>query len=151
MNELAGLQPVLGAKKNRKRVGRGPGSGHGRYSGRGIKGQGSRSGKGRPAWFEGGQMPMQRRVPKRGFRPLVRREYAVVNVGALEVFEDGARVDIGTLRAAGLVKQVKDGVKVLGEGELSRKLHVVAHAFSRQAKEKIERAGGTATLIVGQD
>lgn len=151
MNELAGLKPVPGAKKNRKRVGRGPGSGHGRYSGRGIKGQGSRSGKGRPAWFEGGQMPMQRRVPKRGFRPLVRREYAVVNVGALEVFEDGARVDIGTLRAAGLVKQVKDGVKVLGEGELSRKLHVVAHAFSRQAKEKIERAGGTATLIVGQD
>lgn len=148
MKELARLKPVPGATKTRKRVGRGVGSGLGRTSGRGEKGQGSRTGKGHPAWFEGGQMPLQRRIPKRGFRPLVRREYAVVNVGALEVFEDGARVDVGTLRAAGLIRQVRDGLKVLGHGDLTRKLHVTAHAFSRSAREKIVAAGGTADLVV---
>lgn len=148
MKELAHLKPVPGATKTRKRVGRGAGSGLGRTSGRGEKGQGSRSGKGRPAWFEGGQMPLQRRIPKRGFRPRVRREYAVVNVGALEVFEDGARVDAGTLRAAGLIRQVRDGLKILGHGDLRRRLHVTAHAFSRSARQKIEDAGGTAGLVV---
>lgn len=148
MKELARLRPVPGATKTRKRVGRGAGSGLGRTSGRGEKGQGARTGKGHPAWFEGGQMPLQRRIPKRGFRPLVRRAYAIVNVGSLEVFEDGARVDAGTLRAAGLVRQVQDGIKVLGHGDLTRKVHVTAHAFSRSAREKIERAGGTATLIM---
>lgn len=93
-------------------------------------------------------MPLQRRIPKRGFRPRVRREYAVVNVGALEVFEDGARVDAGTLRAAGLIRQVRDGLKILGHGDLTRKLHVTAHAFSRSARQKIEDAGGTAGLVV---
>ncbi len=148
MKELAQLKPVPGATKTRKRVGRGAGSGLGRTSGRGEKGQGSRSGKGHPAWFEGGQMPLQRRVPKRGFRPLVRREYAVVNVGALDVFEDGARVDVGALCAAGLVRQVRDGVKVLGHGDLTRKLHVTAHAFSKAARQKIEAVGGTASLVM---
>jgi len=150
MKELAHLKPVPGARKTRKRVGRGAGSGLGRTSGRGEKGQGSRTGKGHPAWFEGGQMPLQRRVPKRGFRPLVRREYAIVNVGNLQVFEDGARVDAGTLRAAGLIRQVRDGVKVLGHGELTRRLHVTAHSFSRAAREKIEGAGGTAALVVDE-
>lgn len=147
MKELSRLKPVPGAVKARKRVGRGPGSGHGRTAGRGIKGQGARSGKGHPPWFEGGQMPLQRRVPKRGFRPLVRREYAIVNVGRLNVFEPGSRVDVVALREAGIIKQVKDGVKVLGKGELDRGLVVVAHAFSESARKKIEAAGGRAITV----
>jgi len=148
MSELARLKPVPGAKKNPKRVGRGPGSGHGRYSGRGIKGQGSRTGKGKPAWFEGGQMPLQRRIPKRGFSPLERKEFAIVKVSDLEQFEDGATVDVQAMMKANLFKQLKFGVKVLGNGELTKKLTVVAHAFSSSAKAKIEKAGGKAITVL---
>jgi len=147
MSELANLKPVPGAVKKPKRYGRGPGSGHGRYSGRGIKGQGARTGKGRPPWFEGGQMPLQRRVPKRGFSPLERKEYAIIKVSDLERFEDGTVVDIEAMRKAKLVKQLKFGVKVLGDGNLTKKLTVIAHAFSASAKEKIEKAGGKAVTI----
>ena len=152
MNELSRLQPPPGSGKQRKRVGRGPGSGRGRYSGRGIKGQGSRSGKGKRPWFEGGQMPLVRRVPKRGFSPLVRKEFAIVNVESLdEKFEDGALVDVESLKKVGLVKQVKDGVKILGRGEVTKKLHVVAHYFSKAAREKIEKAGGSARTVLEED
>ena len=151
MKELARLKPVPGAVKARKRVGRGPGSGKGKTAGRGQKGQGSRTGKGKPAWFEGGQMPLQRRVPKRGFEPLDRKRYAEVNVGVLEVFDDGARVDPGALQAAGIVKKIGHGIKVLGSGDLTRRLEVVAHAFSARAVEKIEKAGGSAILIAGEN
>ncbi|NOZ01668.1 MAG: 50S ribosomal protein L15 [Deltaproteobacteria bacterium] len=148
MKELSRLRPNPGATRKRKRVGRGPGSGKGKTSGRGMKGQGSRTGKGKPAWFEGGQMPLQRRVPKRGFTPLVTKEFAVVNVGALEVFDDGARVDTGTLQAAGLVRKIGDGIKILGNGELTKKLDVVVHAYSSTARDKITKAGGTAGLVI---
>jgi len=151
MKELSRLQPNPGAHKKRKRIGRGVGSGTGKTSGRGMKGQGSRTGKGKPApWFEGGQMPLQRRIPKRGFEPLVRKEYTIVNVGALDAFEDGARVDSGILQAAGLVRKIGDGIKILGNGDLSKKLEVVAHAFSDTARQKIEKAGGSADLVVSK-
>jgi len=151
MKELSRLQPNPGAKKKRKRIGRGPGSGRGGRSGRGQKGAGSRSGNSTPAWFEGGQMPLNRRVPKRGFEPLVRKQYAIVNVGDLDVFDKGGRVDCLTLREAGLVKKIGDGVKILGDGELKKKLDVVVHAYSSTAREKIEKAGGTAGLVIGPD
>jgi len=147
MKELSRLRPNVGATKKPKRVGRGQGSGHGKTAGRGTKGEGSRTGKGKPQWFEGGQMPLQRRIPKRGFTPLVRKEFSVVNVGAFEVFEDGAHIDVATMQAAGLVRKIGDGVKVLGNGDLSRKVNVVAHAFSESARKKIVDAGGTAELI----
>ena len=147
MKELSALRPNPGAKRPPKRVGRGPGSGHGKTSGKGHKGEESRTGKGKPPWFEGGQMPLQRRVPKRGFRPLARKEYAVVNVGSLEVFEDGASVDCAALQAAGLVRKIGDGVKLLGSGDLTRKLAVTVHAFSDPAREKVEKAGGTIRMV----
>jgi len=147
MKELSRLRPNPGATKTPKRLGRGPGSGLGKTSGRGHKGEGARTGKGKPQWFEGGQMPLQRRIPKRGFSPLVRKEFAVVNVGAFETFEDGTRIDVAAMQAAGLVRKVGDGVKVLGNGDLTRKLHVVAHAFSGSARKKIVDAGGTAELV----
>jgi large subunit ribosomal protein L15 len=148
MKELSKLAPTEGAKKTRKRVGRGIGSGLGKTSARGHKGTGARTGKGRPAYFEGGQMPLQRRIPKRGFEPLKRKEYALVNVAALEAFEDGASVDPATLQAAGLVRKLGDGVKLLGDGDCKRKLNVTVHAVSASARAKIEGAGGTVRLIV---
>jgi len=148
MKELSRLKPVEGATKTRKRVGRGPGSGLGKTSGRGHKGEGARTGKGKPPWFEGGQMPLQRRVPKRGFRPLEQKEYAIVNVGALDVFEDGMDVNPATLQAAGLVKRLGDGVKLLGDGELKRRLNVTVHAVSATARAKVEAMGGSVKLIV---
>ena len=148
MKELSHLSPIPGATKTRKRVGRGYGSGLGKTSGRGHKGTGARTGKGRPAYFEGGQMPLQRRLPKIGFRPLNHVEFSVVNVGALDIFPAGTHVDPATLVASGLVRRIGDGVKVLGTGELTRKLEVVAHAFSEAARQKIEAAGGTARLVV---
>jgi len=148
MKELSMLSPIPGATKTRKRLGRGRGSGLGKTSGRGHKGTGARTGKGRPAYFEGGQMPLQRRLPKRGFKPLVHVEFTVVNVGALEIFPAGTHVDVASMQAAGLVRKVGDGVKILGTGELTRKLDVVAHAFSEAARQKIEAAGGTARLVV---
>ena len=148
MKELSKLSPIPGATKTRKRLGRGHGSGLGKTSGRGHKGTGARTGKGRPAYFEGGQMPLQRRLPKRGFRPLAHVEFAVVNVGALEVFPAETPVNPATLQAAGLVRKMGDGVKILGTGDLTKKLDVVAHAFSEAARQKIEAVGGTARLVV---
>lgn len=141
--ELNELKPAIGAVKNRKRIGRGPGSGHGKTATKGHKGQKARSGGSVKAGFEGGQMPMQRRLPKRGFTPLTRREYAVVNVGLLDAFEAGSTVDVAALQSAGLIGSVKDGVKVLADGELTKPLKVTAHKFSVKAKEKIEAAGGS--------
>ncbi len=129
-----------GATKDRKRVGRGPGSGWGKTAGRGQKGQKSRTTVKRG--FEGGQMPLQRRVPKVGFHNPFRKEYAYVNVRELNRFEDGTEVTPALLLEQGLIKKVKDGVKILGKGELERRLVVVAHKVSRGAREKIEAAGG---------
>lgn len=145
--ELNELKPAIGAVKNKKRIGRGPGSGHGKTATKGHKGQKARSGGSVKAGFEGGQMPMQRRLPKRGFTPLSRREYAVVNVGLLDAFESGSTVDVAALLTAGLIGAVKDGVKVLADGELTKPLKVNAHKFSAKAKEKIEAAGGSAEEI----
>lgn len=137
------LSPAPGSKKDRKRVGRGPGSGLGKTAGRGEKGQKSRSGYSRRLGFEGGQMPLIRRVPKRGFTNIFRTEYSTVNVGELAGREDlGDRVDPDTLVAKGLVRKGKL-VKVLGDGDLDRALTVAAHKFSKSARAKIEAAGGT--------
>src|SRR5215210_5334439 len=140
--ELNNLKPKKGARHAKKRVGRGPGSGHGKTSGRGEKGQKSRSGFSRQPGFEGGQMPLHRRLPKRGFTNIFKKEYAVVNLADLEKFESGATVDEGALRKAGLVKGQNDGVKVLGNGKLSKKLTVSATKFSESARKAIEGAGG---------
>ncbi len=145
---LSELRPAPGSKKERKRVGRGTGSRHGKTSTRGSKGQNARSGGGVRPGFEGGQLPIQRRVPKRGFsNARFKTEYAVVNIGDLERFEAGSVVSIATLREAGLVKAVKDGVKILGDGELTKSLTVQANAFSKSAEEKITAAGGKAEVI----
>ena len=143
---LDSLKRPEGKKRSSKRVGRGPGSGHGKTAGRGHKGQKARSGGTTKPWFEGGQMPLQRRLPKRGFRPLRRVEYQVVNVRDLGRVE-GERVDLESMKAAGLVGSLNRPVKILGEGELDRALKVTAHAFSRSAREKIEKAGGEANEI----
>ena len=145
MAELHDLSPVPGSHRDRKRVGRGPGSGTGKTSGRGEKGQNSRSGGGVPAGFEGGQMPLHRRIPKRGFHSRNRVEYQVVNVGHLGGLEGD--VDPVALREAGLIRSLRKPVKVLGVGEVSSALNVSAHAFSGSAREKIEAAGGSATVI----
>lgn len=142
------LKPAPGSKKNRKRVGRGTGSRHGKTSTRGSNGQNARSGGGVRLGFEGGQLPLQRRLPKRGFsNARFRVDYTVVNVGDLAVFEDGSVVDIDALRQAGLVKALKDGVKILGNGELAKSLTVQANAFSKTAEEKITAAGGKAEVL----
>jgi len=145
--ELSNLKPKKGARHAKKRVGRGPGSGHGKTSGRGEKGQKSRSGYSGKRGFEGGQMPLHRRLPKRGFTNIFKTDYAVVNVSDLERFDNGVSVDEAMLRQAGLVKGSHDGVKVLGDGELSKKLTVSATKFSKSAKEIIEKAGGTVQEI----
>ena len=136
------LSPAPGSKKKRKRLGRGPGSGLGKTAGRGHKGQRSRSGYSRKLGFEGGQMPLIRRVPKRGFTNIFRQEVATINVGRLDAFEGEGEVSPELLEARGLMhKGLK--LKVLGQGEIKAKLTVKAHAFSKAAKEKIEAAGGT--------
>ena len=144
--KLHELSPAFGSKKAAKRVGRGAGSGTGKTAGKGHKGQNARSGGGVRPGFEGGQMPLQRRVPKRGFVNIFRTNYATVNVSDLNKFEDGATVDAQALKEAGLIKKTLDGVKVLGNGELEKKLHVTAAKFSAAAKEKIEKAGGKAEV-----
>ena len=145
---LHDLSPAEGSKKARKRIGRGPASGQGKTAGKGHKGQKARSGGGVRPGFEGGQMPLQRRVPKRGFNNIFRTEYATVNVSDLEArFEDGAVVDVDAIVASGLLKKTLDGVKILGNGEISKKLDVKANAFSESAKAKIEAAGGKAEVI----
>ncbi len=145
--ELHGLRPAKGANKKRKRVGRGPGSGHGKTATRGEKGQKSRSGFSQKVGFEGGQMPLHRRLPKRGFTNKFAKEYAILNVRDLNKFEDGTEVTPELLRQEGLVRKGKDGVRILGEGELSRKLTVRAHHFSESARQKIEQAGGSVEVV----
>jgi large subunit ribosomal protein L15 len=148
MNELSRLKKPRGSTHRKKRVGRGQASGLGKTAGRGGKGQKARTGNMNFEGFEGGQMPLQRRLPKRGFVNPFRKEFSVVNVGALEAkFDAGATVDPDALLKAGVISRLRAGVKVLGEGELAKKLTVKAHRFSAQAKEKIEKAGGTAELI----
>ncbi|MGZ5442275.1 MAG: 50S ribosomal protein L15 [Thermoanaerobaculia bacterium] len=145
--ELSNLKPKKGARHAKKRLGRGPGSGHGKTAGRGEKGQKSRSGFSRKLGFEGGQMPLHRRLPKRGFTNIFKKEYAVVNLSDLERFDNGATVDEAALRKAGIVKGQVDGVKVLGNGKLSKKLTVSATKFSATAKQAIEAAGGAVQEI----
>ena len=145
--ELSNLKPSPGARKARKRVGRGVGSGSGKTSGRGHKGAGSRSGSKRRAWFEGGQMPLQRRVPKFGFYSPFRTEYSVVNVDQLENLKDVTEITPEVLRDLGLIRNFNKPVKILGQGDLKKKLAIKAHKFSKSATEKIEKAGGTATLL----
>jgi large subunit ribosomal protein L15 len=141
--KLHDLQPIPGSKKNSKRVGRGTSSGHGKTAGRGVRGQNSRSGGAKGPYFEGGQLPLVRRLPfKRGFNNLFRVEYAPVNVERLTVFEAGAEVTPQMMVAAGLLKSVAQPVVVLGNGELDRALTVKAHRFSKSARSKIEAAGG---------
>lgn len=145
--DLSNLKPAIGSTKNRKRLGRGHGSGTGKTAGKGHKGQNARSGGGVKAGFEGGQMPMHRRLPKRGFRPLEKKVYALVNLGDLEAFEAGSVIDLEALGKTGLVKRLLDGVKILGDGELSKAVTVRAHKFSKSAVAKIEAAGGKAEVI----
>jgi large subunit ribosomal protein L15 len=149
--KLSDLHPAEGSTHRIKRIGRGIGSGHGKTAGRGHKGKGSRSGGNTPPGYEGGQMPLQRRIPKRGFRRLLvneraRKEVCCVNLARLSIFEAGATVDPEAMARRGLVRAGKQ-VKVLGDGSLSGALHVRAHAFSNSAQEKIAAAGGTAEII----
>ena len=145
--ELNTLKPALGSTKNRKRIGRGPGSGHGKTSTKGHKGQKARSGGSIKAGFEGGQMPLQRRLPKRGFTPLTRVVYALVNLKQLEVFETGTSVDSVVLASKGLIKSSGNLVKILGNGELTKSLKISATKFSQSAKAKIEAVGGSCEEI----
>ena len=145
--KIQDLSPLKGARKKRKRVGRGPGSGHGKTSCRGHKGQKSRSGGSIRPGFEGGQMPLQRRLPKRGFTNIFRKDYALINVKDLEEFGPNADLDIEALSKAGLVKRLKDGVKLLGEGEISHPVTIKVHKVSKTAKEKIEAAGGKVEIL----
>jgi len=147
--DLSTVHQGIHKNKGKKRVGRGPGSGHGKTSSRGAKGQWASAGAGHPiASFEGGQMQLFRRIPKRGFSNATwRRTFLVVNVGDLERFDDGAVVDQDALKGAGLAKGAADGVRILGTGELTKKLTVKAHHFSKSAAEKIAARGGTADVI----
>lgn len=141
------LSPNPGARRQRKRVGRGIGSGHGKTAGRGHKGQNARSGGGVRPGFEGGQMPLQRRIPKRGFTNIFKKEFAIVNVEALNRFEAGTVVTPELLRETRLAKGGKDGIKILGTGELEKGLTVQADAFSKSAIEKITAAGGKVEVL----
>lgn len=145
--KLHELKPAQGSTTAPKRLGRGVGSGLGKTSGKGHKGAKARSGGGKGPGFEGGQMPLTRRVPKSGFHNVFRKEYVTLNLTALERFDDGAVVTIDALQQLGLVKQVKDGVKILGGGDLTRKLTVQVTKFTASAKEKIEAAGGKAEEV----
>ena len=144
--KLHELSPAEGSKKAVKRIGRGPASGQGKTAGKGHKGQKARSGSPRPG-FEGGQMPLYRRIPKRGFTCINHKDIVAINVSVLDRFEDGAEVTVDTLVECGIVKNPRDGVKILGNGELTKKLTVKANAFSKSAVEKIEALGGKAEVI----
>jgi large subunit ribosomal protein L15 len=146
---LNNLKPAKGAVRSRKRVGRGPGSGLGKTSGRGEKGQKSRSGYARKVGFEGGQMPLHRRVPKRGFHNRFRKEYTEVNLDRLEAFDAGTIVTPELLVKRGVIKKLRDGVKVLAKGSLTKALTVRAHKFSAKAQETIAGAGGKAEVLEG--
>lgn len=141
------LTPAPDSNKAVKRIGRGHGSGNGKTAGKGHKGQNARSGGGVRIGFEGGQMPLARRIPKRGFNNIFATKYATVNVSDLNKFKDGTEVDTELLIASGLIKKAYDGVKILGNGELTKKLNVKAVKFTASAKEKIEKAGGTAEEV----
>ena len=145
--KLHELSPAVGSVKEAKRIGRGPGSGQGKTAGKGHKGQNSRSGGGVRIGFEGGQMPLQRRIPKRGFNNIFAKQLAFVNVSSLDVFDDGATVDAAALKSKGLIKKELDGVKILGNGNITKKLTVKASAFSESAKSKIEAVGGKAEVV----
>ena len=144
--KLHELSPAPGSTKSVFRKGRGAGSGNGKTAGKGHKGQKARSGGSIRPGFEGGQMPLQRRIPKRGFNDIFAKEYVSINVDVLNRFEDGAVVDAQAIADAGIIKNTRDGIKILGRGELERKLTVIASAFSASAKEKIEAAGGKAEV-----
>lgn len=145
--KLHELSPAPGSTRQAFRRGRGPGSGNGKTAGKGHKGQNARSGGGVRPGFEGGQLPLYRKLPKRGFNNIFAKNYAIVNVGALNQFEDGAVVDLEALTAARIVRKPLDGLKVLGNGEITKKITVKAAIFSAAAKEKIEAAGGVAEVI----
>jgi large subunit ribosomal protein L15 len=145
--DLSNLKPAPGSKKRRKRVGRGNGSGHGKTACRGHKGQGARTGGGTPPGFEGGQMPLKRRVPKRGFHNPFTVSPAIINLGQLEIFASGSEVTPELLLERGLLRGNNQRIKILADGSLSKSLTVKAHAFSLKAKEKIEALGGKTELI----
>jgi large subunit ribosomal protein L15 len=144
--DLSSLKPAEGSVQSDFRRGRGHGSGNGKTAGKGHKGQKARSGPTRPG-FEGGQMPLYRRIPKRGFTNRNTKDIVAINISKLEAFDNGADVTIETLKEAGIVKNERDGIKILGNGELTKKLNVKANAFSASAKEKIEALGGKAEVI----
>jgi len=146
---LSDLKPAEGSRRPRKRIGRGPGSGTGVTSGRGEKGQKSRSGYSRKRGFEGGQMPLVRRVPKRGFHNIFRKEFAIVNISRFEELE-GDTFTPESLLAGGVISRLRDGLKILGNGELTRAITISAHKFSDTARAKIESAGGKAEVIAGR-
>src|ERR1044071_688064 len=146
---LSGLRPPAGQKKERKRVGRGMGSGHGKTSTRGHKGQHAGTGFSQKRGFEGGQMPLHRRLPKRGFTNIFKKQYAIINLGRLEKLE-GDTFNADRLIELGAINKVRDGLKILGTGQLTRKITVEAHQFSKSALEKIQKAGGTAQVIGAQ-
>ena len=141
------LQPTEGSRFAAKRVGRGIGSGTGKTSGKGHKGQNARSGGGVRPGFEGGQMPIYRRLPKRGFKNIFAKKYVTINVDALEVFEDGTEITEALLKEKGIISKTLDGVKLLGRGELTKKLNVKVTGYTGSAKEKIEKAGGKAEVM----
>lgn len=145
--KLEDIKSPPGANKKIKRVGRGTGSGHGKTSTRGHKGQKSRSGGGVRPGFEGGQMPLQRRIPKRGFTNIFKKEYAILNIRDLNIFEDGTEITPELLKTAGLINAIKDGVKILGDGDLEKQLTVKVHKISKQAEEKISARGGKVEVI----
>ena len=145
--KLHELSPAAGSVSEVKRKGRGPGSGNGKTAGKGHKGQNARSGGGVRIGFEGGQMPITRRLPKRGFNNIFAKKYAIVNISALNAFDDGATVGIEELLAKKIVRKAEDGLRVLGSGEISKKLTVKANAFSETAKAKIEAAGGKVEVV----
>ena len=145
--KLHELSPAQGSAKSRYRKGRGPGSGNGKTAGRGHKGQNARSGGGVRPGFEGGQLPIYRRLPKRGFNNHFAKEYAIINVGRLNEFDEGSVINVQTLLECGILNKALDGLKVLGNSELTKKLTVEAAIFSATAKEKIEAAGGKAQVI----
>jgi large subunit ribosomal protein L15 len=140
--DLSNLRPAPGAIKKRKRLGRGPGSGLGKTSGKGHKGKGARSGGNTPPGYEGGQMPMARRLPKRGFRNLFRKEYRIVNLGSLDRFAPNTLVDLTALQEAGLIRKKHKKVKILAKGELTKPLTIKVQAYSQQAREKVIALGG---------
>lgn len=141
------LSPAVGSRKETKRIGRGHGSGQGKTAGKGHKGQKARAGRGMRPGFEGGQMPLQRRIPKRGFNNIFAKKIVAINVGSLNIFENGTTVDAAAIIKAGITKKEYDGIKIIGNGKLEKNLIVKAAAFSESAKTKIEAAGGKAEVI----